>query len=286
MRTACWCCASSPRRPSSPTTRSPPRWPRPWPRPPLHVADWGTASPVTARTPRSTYRLQLTAEFDLFEAAKRLPYLHDLGVDWVYLSPLLAAEAGSEHGYDVAVHTREDPERGGSTGLDVLAAAARTLGMGVLVDIVPNHVGVASPRPATWWWDVLRARTRVPLRVVLRHRLGRRCRPAPRAGRGRRRRGRDRGGRRRARGALPRAPAADGAVDHDPRRAALRAGLVAARRRRAQLPAVLHGDHAGRDPGRGARGVRRVARRDQAVVRRRPGRRAAGRPPRRAARPR
>jgi (1->4)-alpha-D-glucan 1-alpha-D-glucosylmutase len=110
---------------------------------------------VTARTPRSTYRLQLTAEFDLFEAAKRLPYLHDLGVDWVYLSPLLAAEAGSEHGYDVAVHTREDPERGGSTGLDVLATAAHTLGMGVLVDIVPNHVGVASPRPATWWWDVL-----------------------------------------------------------------------------------------------------------------------------------
>ena len=110
---------------------------------------------MTARTPRSTYRLQLTAEFDLFEAAKRLPYLHDLGVDWVYLSPLLAAEAGSEHGYDVAVHTREDPERGGSTGLDVLATAARTLGMGVLVDIVPNHVGVASPRPATWWWDVL-----------------------------------------------------------------------------------------------------------------------------------
>ena len=110
---------------------------------------------MTARTPRSTYRLQLTSEFDLFEAAKRLPYLHDLGVDWVYLSPLLAAEAGSEHGYDVAVHTREDPERGGSTGLDVLASAARTLGMGVLVDIVPNHVGVASPRPATWWWDVL-----------------------------------------------------------------------------------------------------------------------------------
>jgi (1->4)-alpha-D-glucan 1-alpha-D-glucosylmutase len=110
---------------------------------------------VDRRTPRSTYRLQLTAEFDLFEAAKRLPYLHDLGVDWVYLSPVLAAEHGSEHGYDVAVHTREDPDRGGATGLDVLAAAARTLGMGVLVDVVPNHVGVASPRPATWWWDVL-----------------------------------------------------------------------------------------------------------------------------------
>jgi (1->4)-alpha-D-glucan 1-alpha-D-glucosylmutase len=111
---------------------------------------------VTARrVPRSTYRLQLTSDFDLFEAARRLPYLHDLGVDWVYLSPLLAAEAGSEHGYDVAVHSREDPERGGSTGLEVLASVAHGLDMGVLVDIVPNHVGVASPRPATWWWDVL-----------------------------------------------------------------------------------------------------------------------------------
>jgi (1->4)-alpha-D-glucan 1-alpha-D-glucosylmutase len=110
---------------------------------------------VTRRAPRSTYRLQLTSDFDLFEAARRLPYLHDLGVDWVYLSPLLAAEAGSEHGYDVAVHTREDPERGGATGLEALASVAHGLDMGVLVDIVPNHVGVASPRPATWWWDVL-----------------------------------------------------------------------------------------------------------------------------------
>ncbi len=110
---------------------------------------------MSRRTPVSTYRLQLTADFDLFEAARRLPYLHDLGVDWVYLSPVLAAEAGSEHGYDVAVHTREDPERGGASGLEALAAIAHGLDMGVLVDIVPNHVGVASPRPATWWWDVL-----------------------------------------------------------------------------------------------------------------------------------
>jgi len=110
---------------------------------------------VTRPAPRSTYRLQLTSDFDLFEAARRLPYLHDLGVDWVYLSPVLAAEAGSEHGYDVAVHSREDPERGGASGLEVLSAVAHGLDMGVLVDIVPNHVGVANPRPATWWWEVL-----------------------------------------------------------------------------------------------------------------------------------
>ena len=59
------------------------------------------------RTPVSTYRLQITEDFDLFEAARRLPYLHDLGVDWVYLSPLLAAEPGSNHGYDVVDHDRD-----------------------------------------------------------------------------------------------------------------------------------------------------------------------------------
>jgi (1->4)-alpha-D-glucan 1-alpha-D-glucosylmutase len=105
--------------------------------------------------PHSTYRLQLTPDFDLVAAARRLPYLHDLGVDWVYLSPVLASEPGSEHGYDVAVHDREDAKRGGGTGLELLSSMAHGLDMGVLVDIVPNHVGVASPRPATWWWDVL-----------------------------------------------------------------------------------------------------------------------------------
>jgi len=110
---------------------------------------------MSRRTPTSTYRVQLTSEVDLVEVARWLPYLHDLGVDWVYLSPVLAAEPGSEHGYDVAVHDREDPDRGGAAGLELLSAAAHGLDMGVLVDIVPNHVGVANPRPATWWWDVL-----------------------------------------------------------------------------------------------------------------------------------
>jgi (1->4)-alpha-D-glucan 1-alpha-D-glucosylmutase len=108
------------------------------------------------RTPANTYRLQITADFDLFEAARRLPYLHDLGVDWVYLSPLLEAEPGSPHGYDVVDTGRVDESRGGRAGLDALAAEARRLGMGVLVDIVPNHVGVATPAHNAWWWDVLR----------------------------------------------------------------------------------------------------------------------------------
>ena len=108
------------------------------------------------RTPTSTYRLQVTEEFDLFAAARRLAYLHELGVDWVYLSPLLAAEPGSDHGYDVVAHDRIDPARGGAEGLAALSAEARRLGMGVLVDIVPNHVGVATPAETAWWWDVLR----------------------------------------------------------------------------------------------------------------------------------
>jgi (1->4)-alpha-D-glucan 1-alpha-D-glucosylmutase len=106
-------------------------------------------------TPTSTYRLQITADFDLFRAARWLPYLHDLGVDWVYLSPLLAAEPGSSHGYDVVAFDHVDESRGGADGLAALSAEARRLGMGVLVDIVPNHVGVATPRANAWWWDVL-----------------------------------------------------------------------------------------------------------------------------------
>jgi malto-oligosyltrehalose synthase/malto-oligosyltrehalose trehalohydrolase len=107
------------------------------------------------RVPRSTYRLQITESFDLIAAARVLRYLHELGVDWVYLSPLLASESGSEHGYDVADHRAIDPARGRSAGLAALATEARRLGMGVLVDIVPNHVGVARPWENEWWWHLL-----------------------------------------------------------------------------------------------------------------------------------
>lgn len=107
------------------------------------------------RAPASTYRVQVTADNDLFDTARLLPYLHDLGVDWVYLSPILQAEPGSDHGYDVVDPTRVDDSRGGAEGLATLSAEARRLGMGVLVDIVPNHVGVATPEANPWWADVL-----------------------------------------------------------------------------------------------------------------------------------
>ena len=108
------------------------------------------------RVPRNTYRLQVSPGFDLHAAARVLPYLRELGVDWVYLSPLLQATSGSEHGYDVVDPTRVDDSRGGAGGLDALSAEARRLQMGVLVDIVPNHMGIAVPAENPWWWDVLR----------------------------------------------------------------------------------------------------------------------------------
>lgn len=107
------------------------------------------------RLPRSTYRLQLSQSFDLFRAAEVADYLHELGADWLYLSPILAAEAGSEHGYDVVDHGSIDATRGGTAGLDAASAAAHRLGIGVLVDIVPNHMGIATPAANAWWWDVL-----------------------------------------------------------------------------------------------------------------------------------
>ncbi|MFB2586014.1 malto-oligosyltrehalose synthase [Herbiconiux liukaitaii] len=108
------------------------------------------------RIPRSTYRLQLTSDFTLWDAARLVPYLARLGADWVYLSPILQAEEGSQHGYDVTDHSRIDESRGGPDALRALSEAAHEAGLGVLVDIVPNHVGVATPSQNPWWWDLLR----------------------------------------------------------------------------------------------------------------------------------
>lgn len=109
-----------------------------------------------SRTPISTYRFQVSADFPLDAVAEVAGYVRDLGADWLYLSPILAATPGSAHGYDVVDHTRVDPERGGEDALDRLSTRARELGLGVLVDIVPNHMGVAVPVVNAWWWSVLR----------------------------------------------------------------------------------------------------------------------------------
>ena len=109
----------------------------------------------------STYRLQLRgaasgSAFTFADAENLLDYLDELGVSHVYLSPILTAVTGSAHGYDVTDPTTVSPELGGAEGLAKLSAAARARGIGLIVDIVPNHVGVDQPTQNPWWWDVLR----------------------------------------------------------------------------------------------------------------------------------
>jgi (1->4)-alpha-D-glucan 1-alpha-D-glucosylmutase len=107
-----------------------------------------------ALIPRAVYRLQLTPGFGFDAAAQLTPYLAALGVSHVYCSPILQSAPGSDHGYDVVDPTRIDSELGGEDGFDRLVEAARTNGLGLVVDIVPNHMATAG-RANPWWWDVL-----------------------------------------------------------------------------------------------------------------------------------
>jgi (1->4)-alpha-D-glucan 1-alpha-D-glucosylmutase len=108
----------------------------------------------------STYRLQLRGPesgqpFTFADAEQLLDYLDELGVTHLYLSPILTATIGSAHGYDVTDPTTVSAELGGAEGLASLSQAAKSRGMGLIVDIVPNHVGVDDPAQNRWWWDVL-----------------------------------------------------------------------------------------------------------------------------------
>jgi (1->4)-alpha-D-glucan 1-alpha-D-glucosylmutase len=109
----------------------------------------------------STYRLQLRGEssgfgFTFADAENLLEYLAELGISHLYLSPILTPVVGSAHGYDVTDPTTVSAELGGAEGLARLSSAAQARGMGLVVDIVPNHVGVDKPEQNPWWWDVLR----------------------------------------------------------------------------------------------------------------------------------
>ena len=107
--------------------------------------------------PLATYRLQLRGDaFTFADAVELLDYLDELGVSHLYLSPILTAVSGSAHGYDVTDPTKVSQSLGGADGLARLSAAAKARGMGLIVDIVPNHVGVDPPDQNPWWWDVLR----------------------------------------------------------------------------------------------------------------------------------
>jgi len=110
--------------------------------------------PAQASVPRATYRVQLHNAFRFCDAAALVPYLADLGISHLYISPPLRARAGSQHGYDVVDHGMLNPELGTRDDFDALVARLHAHGMGLLVDVVPNHMGVLSGDNA-WWLDVL-----------------------------------------------------------------------------------------------------------------------------------
>jgi (1->4)-alpha-D-glucan 1-alpha-D-glucosylmutase len=114
-----------------------------------------------ADVPRATVRLQLHAGFDFRAAAAIVPYLDRLGASHVYASPINAARPGSEHGYDVTDHTRLNPELGGEEGFAIFSGALRRHSMGLVLDFVPNHMGVGGA-DNPYWLDVLEWGPRSP----------------------------------------------------------------------------------------------------------------------------
>jgi (1->4)-alpha-D-glucan 1-alpha-D-glucosylmutase len=102
----------------------------------------------------ATYRLQLTADFGFDQAAALVPYLQEIGISHLYASPFLKARAGSTHGYDVVDHNALNPELGGEDGFRRLCDALKAADIGLILDFVPNHMGVHhADNP--WWLDVL-----------------------------------------------------------------------------------------------------------------------------------
>jgi len=109
---------------------------------------------VVARIPQATYRLQFTPALTFVDAAQRVPYLHALGISDCYTSPYFKACPGSPHGYDVIDHNSLNPELGSEEDYTAFVSALQQHGMGQLLDIVPNHMGITkSLNP--WWTDVL-----------------------------------------------------------------------------------------------------------------------------------
>ena len=105
-------------------------------------------------TPIGTYRLQLHGSFTFDDAREIAPYLKKLGISHVYCSPYLQAAKGSTHGYDVVDHNRVNEELGGEEAHGEFVAELKHLGLGQILDIVPNHMAVGE-RGNRWWWDVL-----------------------------------------------------------------------------------------------------------------------------------
>ena len=105
------------------------------------------------RLPSATYRIQLNPDFRFADALKILDYLHQLGISDLYLSPILASRKGSMHGYDVIDPSRINPDLGSEEEFNALQTELQNRGMGLLLDIVPNHMAASAENP--WWMDVL-----------------------------------------------------------------------------------------------------------------------------------
>src|SRR6201992_3621254 len=120
----------------------------------MAMSDGPMEEECTRVVPTSAYRLQLHLEFNFTDAAVIVPYLAALGVSHLYLSPVLQAAPGSMHGYDVVDPERVSEELGGEAGFRALTEAAHAAGLGILLDIVPNHMSIAGTGNR-WWRDVL-----------------------------------------------------------------------------------------------------------------------------------
>ncbi len=104
--------------------------------------------------PRATYRLQLTKDFTFAQVEAIAPYLASLGISHAYLSPIFRARRGSTHGYDVVEPSEVNPELGGLEGFRRMAGVLRGHGIGIILDIVPNHMGIGGEYNR-YWLDVL-----------------------------------------------------------------------------------------------------------------------------------
>ncbi|MFC2010597.1 alpha-amylase family glycosyl hydrolase, partial [Chloroflexota bacterium] len=112
------------------------------------------------RIPIATYRLQLNKQFRFADASRLIPYLHRLGISDIYVSPILKARAGSMHGYDVTNPTRLNPELGTEADFEALTQGLKDSGMGLLLDIVPNHMAASPENP--WWQEIQEKGTESP----------------------------------------------------------------------------------------------------------------------------
>jgi (1->4)-alpha-D-glucan 1-alpha-D-glucosylmutase len=111
--------------------------------------------------PIATYRLQLSAHFGFDAAAELVPYLKALGISHLYASPFLKARPGSQHGYDIVDHNALNPELGGEAAFARLSEALTRADLGMILDFVPNHVGIGGA-DNPWWLDVLEWGIRSP----------------------------------------------------------------------------------------------------------------------------